>query len=350
MNEDDVLFKDYKKAGLIQLNRPKALNTLNLSMVKKIYSTLKQWESSKELIVIKGIGEKAFCAGGDVKSIALALKDPVEAPVQVQFFQHEYTLNHLIATYKKPYVALISGITMGGGVGLSVHGKYRVATERTLFAMPETAIGLFPDVGATYVLPKLKDNLGIFLGLTGHRLKGIDVLHSGIATHYISFEKIEDLTNDLLTVQTDIDKIIKKHQPNNVINSEFSLAPYLKQINHCFSAPNIEEIISRLEADGSEWARNTIETLNKMSPTSLKVTKKALELGKQQTLAECLKMEFRLVCSILRPDTDFYEGVRAVLIDKDHKPTWNPKSLREVKDEDVIKKFNLMPLERELKL
>ncbi|XP_076229209.1 3-hydroxyisobutyryl-CoA hydrolase, mitochondrial-like isoform X1 [Nomia melanderi] len=169
-NEDDILIKDVENRGIITLNRPKALNALNLSMVEKIYSILKKWETSKKLVILEGTGEKAFCAGGDVKSIVVALKEN-DNNLGETFFRKEYTLNHLIGTYKIPYVALINGITMGGGVGLSVHGKYRVATEKTLFAMPETAIGLIPDVGGTYFLPRLKGKLGLYLGLTGERLK-----------------------------------------------------------------------------------------------------------------------------------------------------------------------------------
>ncbi|KAM0726829.1 3-hydroxyisobutyryl-CoA hydrolase, mitochondrial [Formica fusca] len=349
---DEVLLKDVGDSGVIVLNRPKALNALNLSMVQKIYPVLKEWQSSKKLVIIEGAGEKAFCAGGDVKSLILALNEPNGELLGAEFFKKEYTLNHLIGTYNKPYIAIINGITMGGGVGLSVHGKYRVATEKTLFAMPETAIGLFPDVGGSYFLSRLKGKLGIYLGLTGHRLKGIDVLLAGIATHFVPSEKLADLKHDLLALQnTTVDtvaEILNKYQPK--LNHEFSLAPHMSQIENYFSAPSVEEIIERLKKDNSEWAQKNVETLLKMSPSSLKVSKKAIDEGNGKSLAECLEIEYRLAYTALNKNSDFYEGVRALLIDKDQKPVWKPPSLADVTDEYINKRFATLPAERELKL
>ncbi|XP_071566717.1 3-hydroxyisobutyryl-CoA hydrolase, mitochondrial isoform X1 [Temnothorax nylanderi] len=349
---DEVLIKDVGDNGVIVLNRPKALNAINFSMVQKIHSALKQWESSKKLVIIEGAGEKAFCAGGDVKSLVLALNEPKGERLGEEFFRTEYTLNHLIGTYKTPYIAIINGITMGGGVGLSVHGKYRIATEKTLFAMPETAIGLFPDVGATYFLSRLKGRLGIYLGLTGHRLKGVDVLLAGIATHFVPSEKIADLKRDLLTLREidteKIEPILNKYQPK--LNREFSLAPHMSQIENCFSAPSVEEIIERLKNNNSDWAQKNVEVLLKMSPSSLKVTKKAIDEGKGKSLADCLKIEYRLACTALRRDGDFYEGVRALLVDKDQKPVWKPISLADVTDEYVNKRFAALPADKELQL
>lgn len=242
--EDEVLLQEIGNAGIIKLNRPKALNALNLSMVEKIYPVLKKWESSKKLVIIESANEKAFCAGGDVKGIAIALKEN-NKKLGETFFRKEYTLNHLIGTYKIPYIAAINGITMGGGVGLSIHGKYRIATEKTLFAMPETAIGLYPDVGGSYFLPKLERKLGLYLGLTGDRLKGADVLFAGIATHFVPSEKLSDLKQDLLvTEESNINNVLNKYQPEK-LNQEFSLASHMDQIDKCFSAPSIENIIKR---------------------------------------------------------------------------------------------------------
>ncbi|XP_072743158.1 3-hydroxyisobutyryl-CoA hydrolase, mitochondrial [Anoplolepis gracilipes] len=349
--DDEILLKDVGDNGVIVLNRPKALNALNLSMVQKIYPILKEWESLKKLVIIEGAGEKAFCAGGDVKSLVLALNEPKGNNLGAEFFRKEYTLNYLIGTYSKPYIAIINGITMGGGVGLSVHGKYRVATEKTLFAMPETAIGLFPDVGGSYFLSRLKGKLGLYLGLTGHRLKGVDVLLAGIATHFVPSEKLADLKRDLLALQntTDtVDEILNKYQPK--LNHEFSLAPHMSQIEHYFSAPSVEEIIERLKKDNSEWAQKNVEMLLKMSPSALKVSKKAIDEGKGKSLAECLEIEYRLAYTALSRDGDFYEGVRALLIDKDQKPVWKPTSLADVTDEYVNKRFATLPAEKELKL
>ncbi|XP_012221314.1 3-hydroxyisobutyryl-CoA hydrolase, mitochondrial isoform X2 [Linepithema humile] len=347
--DEEVLIKEVGDSGLIVLNRPKTLNAVTLSMVEKIYPVLKQWETSKKLIIIEGAGDKAFCAGGDVKSLVLALNKPKGEALGEEFFKKEYTLNYLIGTYKKPYIALMNGITMGGGVGLSVHGKYRIATEKTLFAMPETAIGLFPDVGGSYFLPRLKGKLGLFLGLTGHRLKGIDVLLAGIATHFVLSEKLTDLKRDLLMSQeSDIENILNNYQPK--LNHVFSLAPHMSQIENCFSASSVEEIIERLIKDNSEWAQKNVETLKKMSPASLKVAKKAIDEGRGKSLAECLEIEYRLAYTALNKDNDFYEGVRALLIDKDQKPIWKPASLSQVTDEYLNKRFAALPAEKELKL
>ncbi|OAD56782.1 3-hydroxyisobutyryl-CoA hydrolase, mitochondrial, partial [Eufriesea mexicana] len=291
--ENDVLFKDIGNKGVITLNRPKALNALNLSMVEKIYPVLKRWELSKELVIIEGAGEKAFCAGGDVKSIVNALRE---------------TENKVL--------------------------------EKTLFAMPETAIGLFPDVGGTYFLPRLKGKLGLYLGLTGDRLKGIDVLLAGIATHFVSSEKLSELKQDLLmTEQTDVKEVLNKYQYKK-LNSEFCLAPYMNKIETCFSAS--------LKEDNSEWAKKTLQMLLKASPTSLKVTMSAIQNGSTLNLADCLKMEYRLACAALNKTSDFCEGVRALLIDKDQKPKWNPNSLEKVTDTYIQQQFTKLFDEKEL--
>ncbi|XP_018053056.1 PREDICTED: 3-hydroxyisobutyryl-CoA hydrolase, mitochondrial-like [Atta colombica] len=350
--EDEVLIKDVGDKGVIILNRPKVLNTVNLSMARKVYSILKQWESSKKLVIIEGMGDKAFCAGGDVKSLALALTESKEDFYFIEeTFRQNYNLNYLVGTYEKPYIAIMNGITMGGGVGLAIFGKYRIATEKTLCAVPETAIGLFPDAGATYFLSRLKGKLGVYLGLTGHKLKGVDVLFAGIATHFVPSEKLMDLKRDLLTLH-EVDKsvltILNKYQPK--LNYKFSLAPHMSQIENCFSAPTVEEIIERLKKDNSEWAQKNIDILLKMSPSSLKITKKAIDEGKEKSLVDCLKIEFRLVCTALTKDGDFYEGVRALLIDKDQKPLWKPTSLPDVTNEYLNKRFAMLPVEKELQL
>ncbi|KAL1506405.1 hypothetical protein ABEB36_005775 [Hypothenemus hampei] len=344
--ESDVLFREVDGRGVIILNRPKALNSLNLSMVNKIYPTLQQWEKDKKLVIVKGNGGKAFCAGGDVKAIAEAAFKG--ANLGYEFFKKEYTNNGLIGAYKIPYIALIDGIVMGGGVGLSVHGRYRVATERSLFAMPETQIGLFPDVGGSYFLPRLNGKLGWYLALTGVRLKGSDILKAGIATHYIDSTNLNAIEEELLksSNDSDIKTVLNNFQKED--KSEFSLAPYLDQINACFSAPTIEEIYDRLNKDGSKWAQDTINLLNKMSPTSLKITMKELELGEQLNLNACLQMEYRMAVNCI-DGHDFKEGVRALLIDKDQNPKWNPPDLKGVTEEIVNKYFEKLPEAQELK-
>lgn len=336
----EVLLQVKNKVGLITLNRPKALNALNLNMIRKIYPVLQKWDTDPgvNLVVIKGTGDRAFCAGGDVRAVAEAGQKGDD--LTKMFFKEEYALNYAIGTLKTPYVALINGITMGGGVGLSVHGHFRVATEKTLFAMPETAIGLFPDVGGGYALSRMKGKLGIFLALTGHRLKGYDVKHAGVATHFVRSEKLADLESSLLSLPSDPDihmvaKLLDDYDKEcSDENDEFSLEKFTHQINSCFDKPTMEDIISALEEDGTEWALQQIEVLNKMSPTSMKITLRQLQEGSKLNLAKCLKMEYRLSQRFMEGN-DFYEGIRAVLVDKDNSPKWNPSSLADVSKEIV---------------
>lgn len=349
--ENDVILHTTNNKGIITLNRPRALNALNVSMLRKIYPAMKKWEHEMSMVIIKGAGEKAFCAGGDVRALAEAgLKGDHTGKI---FFREEYTLNALIGTYSIPYVALIDKITMGGGVGLSVHGPFRVATERTLFAMPETTIGLFADVGGSHFLSRLGGKLGLYLALTGHRLKGADCLKAGIATHFCESSKLQELEKELINCrnpETDIKEILDRSTKLSKVEShQFSLAPLLEHIENCFSAPTVEEILVRLKKDGSEWAIKTLEILSKVSPTSCKVIKKELEEGATKSLQECLIMEYRLgthFCDRL----EFYEGVRALLIDKDQNPQWNPPTLEGVTQELVDYHFAPLKPEEELKL
>uniref|UniRef100_U3JP69 3-hydroxyisobutyryl-CoA hydrolase n=1 Tax=Ficedula albicollis TaxID=59894 RepID=U3JP69_FICAL len=336
----EVLLEKKGGAGIITLNRPKALNALNLPMIQQIYPQIKTWEQDPEtfLIIIKGAGGKAFCAGGDIRAITEAGK--VGDKLIQDFFRGEYRLNNAVGTCKKPYVALIDGITMGGGVGVSVHGHFRVATEKTVFAMPETAIGLFPDVGGGYFLPRLSGKIGYYLALTGCRLKGRDVLRVGIATHFVESAKLPALEKDLIALKSP-----SKEKVADLLNSyhmkctidqekEFALDEHLEKINSLFSANSMEEIVKKLKQDGSPFAMKQLETINKMSPTSLKLTLRQLREGASMSLQEVLQMEYRLSQACMKGH-DFYEGVRAVLIDKDQSPKWKPAALEEVSDEFV---------------
>ncbi|XP_064925936.1 3-hydroxyisobutyryl-CoA hydrolase, mitochondrial isoform X1 [Columba livia] len=336
----EVLLEKRGGAGIITLNRPKALNALNFSMIQQMYSQIKTWEKDPEtfLIIIKGPEGKAFCAGGDIRAIADAGK--TGSRLIQDFFRAEYSLNNAIGTCKKPYVALINGITMGGGVGVSVHGHFRVATEKTVFAMPETAIGLFPDVGGGYFLPRLSGKMGYFLALTGFRLKGRDVLKAGIATHFVDSEKLPALEKDLIALKSpsteNIADLLNSYHVKSKVDQEkeFVLDEHMEKINSIFSANSVEEIVQKLKQDGSPFAAKQLETLNKMSPTSLKITLRQLREGASMSLQEVLRMEYRLSQACLKGH-DFYEGVRAVLIDKDQSPKWRPAALEEVSDEFV---------------
>uniref|UniRef100_A0A3P9IZ78 3-hydroxyisobutyryl-CoA hydrolase n=1 Tax=Oryzias latipes TaxID=8090 RepID=A0A3P9IZ78_ORYLA len=235
--EPEVLLDKVGRAGVITMNRPKVLNALNLTMIRQILPQLKKWENDAEtdIVIIKGAGGKAFCAGGDIRAVTEAGK--VGDSLAQDFFREEYTLNNTIGSFKKPYIAFIGGITMGGGVGLSVHGRFRVATEKTLFAMPETAIGLFPDVGGGYFLPRLQGKLGLFLALTGFRLKGRDVQRAGVATHFVESVKIPDLENELVDLKSSSDaevtKVLDSYQNQSSMDSDkpFVLDKHLHNID-----------------------------------------------------------------------------------------------------------------------
>lgn len=339
MDAAEVLLERKGCAGVITLNRPKVLNALSLDMIRRIYLQLKKWEQDPEtlLIIIKGAGEKAFCAGGDIKALLEPLKTGQNAVRD--FFREEYILNNAIDSCRKPYVALIHGITMGGGVGVSVYGQFRVATEKSVLAMPETAIGLVPDVGGGYFLPRLQGKLGYFLGLTGFRLKGRDVYTAGIATHFVDSEKLVMLEEDLLALKSpskeNIADVLESYHTKSRIDQDKSyILEHMDKINRCFSANTVEQIIEYLQQDGSPFALEQLKVINKMSPTSLKITLRQLMEGSSKTLQEVLLMEYRLVQACL-VNHDFPEGIRAVLVDKDRSPKWKPADLKEVTDEDL---------------
>jgi len=331
------------------LNRPKALNALNIPMVKRIYEALKDVKENRtaDLVIVKSNNEKAFCAGGDV--VAVSKSGQTNGTVHKEFFFNEYIVNNMIGTLEVPYIALIHGITMGGGCGLSINGRFRVSTEKTLLAMPETALGLFPDVGATHFLSRLNHNLGLFLALTGHRLKGADVMFSGMATHHVNSNQLSALEESLTALNKPsnetVDKLLKKFQPNDL--PKFSLEPHLKVIQKCFSADTYEGVLKNLEADGSEFAQAQLKELAKMSPSSLKVTFRQIKNGKKLQFSEVFPIEYRMAqhfCS----NHDFHEGCRAILIDKDRNPKWKPANISEVTDEIVDGYFK--PVEVELDL
>ncbi|KAL7882149.1 hypothetical protein AOLI_G00089980 [Acnodon oligacanthus] len=350
----EVLLEKVGNAGVITLNKPKILNALTLTMIRQIYPQLKKWEKDSEtdIVIIKGTGDKAFCAGGDIRSLSDAGK--VGDPLTQDLFREEYTLNNAIGTFKKPYVALINGITMGAGFGLSVHGQFRVATEKTLFAMPETAIGLFPDVGGGYFLPRLQGKLGLFLALTGFRLRGRDVQRAGVATHFVESEKLGALEKNLVELKSpsvsDVAQVLNTYQGQSTLDAEkpFALQQHTEAIDRLFKASSVEEILENLQKDGSAFAQKQLETLAKMSPTSLKLTFRQMQMGASMNLQEVFVMEYRLSQACMR-GSDFYEGVRAVIIDKDQNPKWKPSTLAEVTEQLVEESFRSLG-DRDLRL
>lgn len=352
MAEPTVLVDRGIGARFVTLNRPKALNALSLDMIREMYPLYQDWQSndSVKMIVQSGAGGKSFCAGGDVAALYRAKKEGTDTTIMSDFFSEEYQVNHLIGNSTKPVISLMDGLVMGGGVGLSVHGEFRVATEKSLFAMPETMIGLFPDVGGSHFLPRLPGNLGMYLALTGTRLKASDLLYSQICTHFVPSERLpalcerlEQLVAPPKTLSESINTAIEQFAE---LPKDQPMLPQLRaQIDAAFGADSVEEVLAALTADGSEWALKQIELLNKMSPTSLKITHRQIREGADKDLAECLQMEFRMTQGCMA-NPDFFEGVRAVLIDKDHLPQWQPASLGEVSDEVVDAYF--APIENEL--
>lgn len=344
--------------GWVKLNRPKALNALNLDMIRSLSPILRDWarpDSGVKLVVVHSAGEKAFCAGGDIKAIT-------EVPggqMQKDFFLEEYQLDHLVGTLSIPYIAIMDGITMGGGVGISVNGRWRVATERTVFAMPEVAIGLVPDVGGGFFLPRLSGELGMFLGLTGHRLKGWDCLHAGLATHAVRAEQLGAMDSALASLggraegkvgEESVKEVLDQFMPDQAREHTFSLASQMEEINETFSADSVEEIVTNLEKSDSQFAARTLKSLKAASPTSLKVGFSQIRRGGQlASLGEVLRMEYRLVTRCCQ-DKDFYEGVRATLVDRDNKPVWQPATLEGVTQERVDHYFSRLEENMELVL
>ncbi|RIA84752.1 ClpP/crotonase-like domain-containing protein [Glomus cerebriforme] len=342
----DVLHKRKFGSRVFILNRPNVLNALDLSMVRNMTPQLQAWNESDlcKVIILKANGKKAFCAGGDVKRVvelAKREKSVVGGIRPLQFFEEEFQLNHLIATLDKPFVAFMDGITMGGGVGLSVHAPFRVATEKTAFAMPEINIGYFPDVGGSFFLSRMDGEVGTYLAMTGARLFGIDVFLSGIATHYVPSQRLPYLEDRLSELESDDHEVINAAIEDFVSEPEhnhiYSLGGVIREaIDRCFKGNTVEGIIDALNKEENKtWSKETINTLLKMSPTSLKVTLRELRKGKHMVITDCFKMEYKLVQRFLEK-SDFIEGVTALLVDK-REPQWNPSKLGDISDNEIEK-------------
>jgi enoyl-CoA hydratase/carnithine racemase len=341
---DDIRFERVGKAGVVTLTRPKALNAVNHRMVKALSAALAAWEADRavELVVIRGEG-RAFSAGGDIIDVYEAGR---AGRPKYDFFADEYRLNARIERFPKPYVSLIDGIVMGGGVGLSVHGSHRVMTENAVFAMPEVGIGFFPDVGASHVLPDLGGYFGYYLGLTGNRIRYGDALWSGLATHTVAAEYLGGL----------LDRLCETGDAGSALREVFRAAPRetdaaaLQSIARHFSMAGLPEIMASLEQAAADdpFAAETLATMRKRSPTSMAVTFRQIAAGHTLSMDECMRMEFRILNRMLEGH-DFYEGIRAVLIDKGSVPEWRPATVKELGSGEIDAYF--APLgDRELTL
>lgn len=352
MNEyTEVLFEEMSgkggHLGIITLNRSQVLNSLNHTMIHAMHAQLQQWANAKNIkaVVIRAAEGRAFCAGGDLRlTYDRVLMNDTAA---THFFSDEYQLNRFIFHYPKPYIALLDGITMGGGVGISIHGSHRVATDRLLFAMPETGIGFFPDVGGTYFLPRLLGSIGYYLGLTGARISSDDCVAVGIAQHKVSRDALIELTKAIADChfstnpKQSVTEIIEKFSVAQ-INSDLIKEQTL--IDDCFSLATMEDIVAALKVLPQSFAQKALMMLSKKSPTSLKVTLNALHSGAELDFDECMRQEFRLSNRFLQSH-DFIEGIRAVIIDKDQSPTWSPAELNAVSNEMVMHYFSPMAQE-----
>lgn len=333
----------------ITLNKPETLHALTTHMVANIIQALLAWRDDADVravLIDHQPGTRGFCAGGDIRF--LAESGAGDGKGARQFFYTEYQLNHLLFTYPKPVIALMDGVTMGGGVGISMPAKFRIATENTTYAMPETGIGLFPDVGGGWYLPRKPGQIGIWLALTGARIKAADCLEAGIATHYLP-------TEILGPARAQIAGAAQTHDPERALASGLDalsespgrpkeLTPENRaRIDRCFAGDSVEAIVAALEADGSDWAQAQLKTLATKSPQTLKVAFRLLREGAQMASFEDeMRQEFRIGARVVqRPD--FLEGVRALIVDKDNKPAWDPPTLAGVTSDILDSIFTPLP-------
>lgn len=338
-NMSDVLFSELPgkqgDIGVITLNRPKALNALSHTMVVAMLQQIKRWSEASHIkaIVIKADEGKAFCAGGDIRYVYEHRNNQDISA----FFGDEYRLNSAIFHCPKPYIALLDGITMGGGAGISIHGSHRVATEKLLFAMPETGIGFFPDIGSSYFLSRLPKKIGFYLGLTGARIDCQDCLALGLVTHLIAQDKQQAVLHALAETEFHQDAFVAVDH----VLQKFTLSARYSQlmlqqeiIANAFAKNSVEDILSTLKNNADDWSQIIAEILLTRSPTSLKVTLQELQLGATLDFDACIQMEYRIANRFLMSH-DFFEGIRAVVVDKDQNPHWQPKTLAEVRINEI---------------
>jgi enoyl-CoA hydratase len=329
MGDANILFENRGRLGLVTLNRPKALNALTHDMALRLERQLDLWRDDTEVAVvaIQGAGDKAFCAGGDIRVLYDAGRPGGEnGRNNWQFYADEYRLNTKIKRYPKPYVSIMDGIVMGGGVGVSIHGSLRIATERTVFAMPETGIGLFPDVGGTYFLPRLPGQVGMWLGLTGSRLKGESAVAAGVCDWFMPSAELSSLLDMLATGDV---------PASPAGNSKIA---QLDEINQTFAGDCVEAILSALENADSDWAAKQYAAILTKSPTCTRIAFRQIRAGVSLDFEDCMRLEYRLA-KFCMTQPDFYEGVRAVILDKDNAPKWSPATLAEADDAHVASAF-----------
>lgn len=345
---DEVIVEELSgKNGLVGrliLNRPQALNALNKNMCQAILNALEKWEKDPKIkrVLIKGAGDKAFCAGGDIRQVYEAMQVSQTNPDKglkqgSSFFTVEYAMNKALYHFKKPYFSLLNGITMGGGVGVSIHGRYRIATEKLRLAMPETLIGFYPDVGAGYHLVRCPSKFGWYLALSGNTIGAAEALHFGLCTHFVPSLKILDLENALMDAEDE--SVLQDFTKNEFPVFAENDGADEKSIEAIFTAHDLEEVLEKLEKNETLFAKNTLEVLRLRSPLSLKVTWAHLKHCEKLSFDELIKENYAMTLQFLKGH-DFLEGVRAQIIDKDKRPKWQPATLSDVTEAEVAAYFN----------
>lgn len=318
-------------SGHVLLDRPAALNAITLTMVRAIARALDEWEHDPAVkcVVVEAAGDRAFSAGGDIRQLYEQGRAGDHA-AQLAFWREEYILNCRIRAYPKPYVALVDGIVMGGGVGVSLHGSHRVAGDRLSFAMPEVGIGFFPDVGATYILPRLPGGAGTYLALTGARIKTGDAVSLGLLDAYVPSGEIAKIA-PALAESGDVEGVLARFRQTAPASP---LMEHRVLVDRCFAAPTVGAILERLDADGSDFAQATAKTMRGKSPTSLGIALRQMQVGGSLDMDAAMRTEFRIVSRVCRGH-DFLEGVRATIIDKDMTPRWTPAAIEAVTQRDI---------------
>jgi enoyl-CoA hydratase len=344
MSEAEVITCVEGGLGRLTLNRPGALHALTTNMCRLMTDALLAWQRDPAIsaVMIDHAGERGFCAGGDIRMLADSGKG--DGAAAREFWLIEYRLDHLLFVYPKPVITIMDGITMGGGVGLSDPAKYRVATERTTYAMPETGIGLFPDVGGGWFLPRLRNHAGLWLALTGARIKAADCYALEIATHVVDSANLPELKAAIAADPTHIPTALASFE---VEPGPAPVASRLDDIERLFGQPSVEDIVAALVADGSEWALDQLATMRTKSPQTLKVVLRQLAAGaRMASFADNMVMEYRIGARVVHKH-DFIEGVRAVIVDKDNAPKWNPPELGGVTEADLDEIFAPLPADQE---
>jgi enoyl-CoA hydratase len=343
---EDIRIEQRGGLVVVTLNRPQALNALSYAMSRALHDGLARWRADPAVgaVLIKSAGERAFCAGGDLRWLYEVLTAQGVAAA-LPFYTLEYAMNARLHHFSKPYVALLDGIAMGGGVGISVHGSHRVVTERTVFAMPETGIGLFPDVGATYVLPRLHGALGMYLGLTGARLNAADCLWARIGSCHVPADRLDALEDALAgadfaaDAHGAVDRVLARF---GTPSGPAPLAQQSDRIDSAYGQRDLRAVLKALGDEKSGWGEAQLAQLSTKSPTSLAVTFRQLREGAALDFDDAMRLEYRLVPRFLAGH-DFREGVRALIIDKDGRPRWRPSRLEEVSPNDVEDYFRPLP-------